>query len=177
MENLDPRLHFVVVTGIVVKKEADGGLKFLIAKRAPTEKAFPNKWTVPGGKLVRTEYENLPKRPYTPDQKPASASEAPQWYNMVEWVLRKEVREEVNVEIRNPQYLTDLVFIRPDGYPVATLSFWCWYVSGDAKPGKDLTAVAWVTAAEAKQYDLIEGIAEEIAEVAHLLTLPLANNQ
>lgn len=164
---LDPRLHFVVVTGIVVKKDNDGIFRFLIAKRAPTEKAFPNKWTVPGGKLVRAEYENLPKRPYIEGQKP---SDAPQWYNMVEWVLRKEVLEEVNVEIRDPQYLTDLVFIRPDGYPVATLSFWCWYVSGEAKPGKDLTEVAWVTAAEAKQYDLIEGIAEEIEEVEKIIS-------
>jgi 8-oxo-dGTP pyrophosphatase MutT (NUDIX family) len=168
MDNLDPRLHFVVVTGIVVKKsdESNGAPKFLIAKRAPTEKAFPNKWTVPGGKFVRTEYEGLPKRPYTAGQKP---SDAPQWYNLVEWVLRREVREEVNVEIAAPQYLTDLVFIRPDGYPVVTLSFWCEYVSGDAKPGKDLTEVAWVTAEEAKTYDLIEGIAEEIADVSKLL--------
>ncbi len=177
---LDPRLHFVVVTGIVVKREMDAAgqpaaPRFLIAKRAPTEKAFPNKWTVPGGKFVRTEYEGLPKRPYVAGQKPASDGGAPQWYNLVEWVLRREVREEVNVEIAAPQYLTDLVFIRPDGYPVVTLSFWAMYQSGDAKPGKDLTEVAWVTAEEAKTYYLIEGIAEEIAEVAHLL--PLTNNQ
>jgi len=164
--DLDPRLHFVVVTGIVAKKSDDGTFRFLIAKRAPTEKAFPNKWTVPGGKLVRTEYENLPKRPYVEGQKP---SEAPQWYNLVEWVLRKEVMEEVNVEIESPKYLTDLVFIRPDGYPVATLSYWAMYKSGDPKPGKDLTAVAWVTAAEAKTYDMIEGIAEEIEEVERIL--------
>ncbi len=172
MENLDPRLHFVVVTGIVVKKELAATdqpaapPRFLIAKRAPTEKAFPNKWTVPGGKFVRTEYEGLPKRPYSVGQKP---SKAPQWYNLVEWVLQHEVREETNVEIENPHYLTDLVFIRPDGYPVVTLSFWCEYVSGEAKPGKDLTEVAWVTADEAKAYDLIEGIAEEIADVEKLL--------
>ena len=43
----DPRLHMVAATCIVVK---DG--KFLIAKRHAQEKAFPNRWTVPGGKLV-----------------------------------------------------------------------------------------------------------------------------
>lgn len=167
MENtLDPRLHFVVATAIIVKKEADGTLRFLIAKRAATEKAFPNKWTVPGGKLVRSEYENLPKRPYREDQ-PESA--APQWYNMMEWVVRKEVMEEVNVEVKNIRYLTDLVFIRPDGYPVVTLSFWCDYISGDAKPGKDLTEIAWVTAAEAKNYDMIEGIPEEIEETEKIV--------
>jgi 8-oxo-dGTP pyrophosphatase MutT (NUDIX family) len=156
--DFDPRLHFVTVTGIIAKRDEGGVARFLIAKRAPTEKAFPNKWTVPGGKLVRSEYEKLPY-----------GTGYPQWYNVIEWVLRKEVREEVGVEIGKPAYLTDLVFIRPDGYPVVTLSYWAWYKSGDAKPGKDLTEIAWVTADEAKQYDLIDGIAEEIAEVESLL--------
>ena len=115
---------------------------------------------------ARTEYENLPKRPYAEGQKESSA---PQWHNLIEWLLKKEVREEVNVEIDKPEYLTDLVFIRPDGYPVATLSYWAWHESGEAKPGKDLTEVAWVTAEEAKQYDLIEGIAEEIEEVEKII--------
>lgn len=42
-------------------------------------------------------------------------------------------------------------------------------MSGEAKPGKDLTDVAWVTAEEAKKYELIEGIWEEIEEVDHIL--------
>jgi 8-oxo-dGTP pyrophosphatase MutT (NUDIX family) len=164
---LDPRLHFVVATAIVVKKDANGTPRFLIAKRAATEKAFPNKWTVPGGKLVRSEYDGMPNRPYREGMKPSGT---PQWYGMMEWVVRKEVMEEVNVDVANIQYLTDLVFIRPDGYPVVTLSFWCDYVGGAAKPGKDLTEVAWVTAAEAKTYDMIEGIPEEIEEVEKIVT-------
>jgi len=165
MEALDPRLHFVTVTAIVAKKDADGAVRFLIAKRAAHEKAFPNKWTVPGGKLVRSEYEHLPNRPY----KSGAESTTPQWYGMCEWVMRKETMEEVNVDVKDIHYLTDLVFIRPDGYPVITLSFWCWYVSGDAKPGKDLTEVAWVTAAEAKTYEMIEGIPEEIEDVKKII--------
>lgn len=159
MMDLDPRLHFVVATGIV---EKDG--KFLIAKRAPHEKAFPNRWTVPGGKLVLSEYEHLPRGYHGRD-----TTGDPQWYNVVEWVLRKEIREEVGLEIEKPQYLTDLVFVRPDGYPVVTLSYWAKHKSGEVALCKDLTEYAWVTAEEAKHYDLIEGIAEEIEEVAKLL--------
>jgi 8-oxo-dGTP pyrophosphatase MutT (NUDIX family) len=166
MPEPDPRLHFVTATAIIARREGGAPVKFLIAKRAPTEKAFPNKWTVPGGKLVRSEYEHLPKRPYVSGTK---ESEAPQWYNMMEWVVRKEVMEEVNVDVKNIKYLTDLVFVRPDGYPVVTFSFWCDYAAGDAKPGKDLTEIAWVTAVEAKKYNLIEGIAEEIAEVEKII--------
>lgn len=150
---LDPRLHFVVVTGIVIK---DG--KALIAKRSEREKAFPGKWTVPGGKLVKSEYDHLP-----------STSEThPQWYNLVETTLRKEIREEVGLEVGKPEYLCDLVFVRPDGYPVVTLSYFAPYVRGDVKLCDDLTDFAWVNAEEAKTYDLIDGIAEEIQDALSL---------
>jgi 8-oxo-dGTP pyrophosphatase MutT (NUDIX family) len=149
----DPRLHFVVATAIV---EKDG--KFLIAKRAPHEKAFPNRWTVPGGKLVLSEYQNLP-----------STADYKQWYGVVEWVLQKEVREEVGLEIEDINSLTNLVFVRPDGYPVVTLSFFAKWGFGEVKLGKDLTDYAWVSPNELKAFDLIEGIGDEIIRVAGLL--------
>ncbi len=152
---LDPRLHFVVATAIIVKDD-----KYLIVKRAPHEKAFPNKWTVPGGKLVLHEYKHLPR----------TSESAPQWYNVVDWVLRKEVREEVGLEIDAPQYLCDLVFVRPDGYPVVTLSYWAPHAGGEVSLCKDLTEHAWVTLEEAKNYDLIEGIWDEIRMVDEKLT-------
>lgn len=148
-KELDPRLHFVVATAIIVR---DG--KFLIAQRAPHEKAFPNKWTVPGGKLIRHEYEQLPKD-----------ADYGQWYNVIDWVLKKEVKEEVDLEIEKPRYLCDLVFIRPDGYPVVTLSYWAQYKSGEVNLCKDLIDHAWVTLEEAKNYDLIDGIWEELEMV------------
>lgn len=147
MGRLDPRLHFVVATAIIIK---DG--KYLIAKRASREKAFPNKWTVPGGKLVVHEYKKIPR----------TVSNYDGWYNITEWLVRKEVKEEVGLEIQKPNYMTDLVFIRPDGYPVVTLSYWAHYKNGDVKLCKDLTDFAWVTLKEAKKYDLIEGIFDEL---------------
>src|SRR3989339_1764527 len=153
-EKLDPRLHFVVVTGIIVK---DG--KFVIMKRAPTEKAFPNMWTVPWGKLVYHEYSKLPR----------TSQKSPQWYHVVDWVLKKEVKEEAGIEIKKPEYLCDLVFVRPDGFPVVTLSYWAEYKSGKTKCGKDVTDFAWVTLKEAKKYDLIDGIWNELRDVEKIL--------
>lgn len=149
----DPRLHFVVATAIIVRSD-----KFLIAKRAMHEKAFPGKWTVPGGKLVLNEYKKLP-----------SSAKYGQWYNLIDWLVRKEVQEEVGLKIGKTNYLCDLVFIRPDGWPVATLSYWAPYKSGTVKLCKDLIEHAWVTVQEAKKYDLIEGIYDEIRDVAKLL--------
>lgn len=166
---LDPRLHFVVATAIIVKPrtnppEADGTgqgrqFEYFIAKRAAHEKAFPNKWTVPGGKLVGHEYRELPK----------SVKNYDGWYGLMDWLVRKEVREEVGLEIGKPEYVTDMVFIRPDGWPVVTLSFWAPYASGAVALSKDLTEHAWVTLAEAKSFDLIEGIWDEIRLVDELL--------
>ena len=153
MQKLDPRLHFVVVTAVIVKNG-----KFLIAKRASWEKAFPNKWTVPGGKLVFDEYKNLP-----------TTASYGQWYNLIDHTLRKEVREEVGLEVKIPKYLCDLVFVRPDGYPVVTLSYWTHYKSGKVKLPDALTDYAWVTLKEAKKYDLINGIWDELKMVNELL--------
>ena len=69
--------HYVAVTGIVIK---DG--KFLITKRSPNEKAFPNMWTVPGGKLNLDDYIKRQK----------DTSDA--WYNVLEDLLRREINEE-----------------------------------------------------------------------------------
>ncbi len=153
-EPADPRVHFVVVTGIVVKDD-----KFLIMKRAAHEIAYPNMWTVPGGKVVYKEYSKLP----------STSPKFPQWYNVIEWVLKKEIKEEASVEIEKPEYLCDLIFVRPDGFPVVTLSYWAHYKSGEAKPGKDLTDAKWVTLEEAKKYDLIDGIWEELRDVSEII--------
>lgn len=148
----DPRLHFVVATAIIVHRG-----RVLIVKRSMREKAFPGKWTVPGGKLVLSEYKKL-----------KSSATYGQWYNLIEWVVRKEVKEEAGLEIQKPHYLCDLVFIRPDGWPVATLSYWARAKGTKVKLGKDLDEFAWVNFKEARKYDLIEGIADEIRDVLKL---------
>lgn len=146
----------MVATVIIVKKTPKGR-KYLIAKRSEREKAFPGRWTVPGGKLVLHEYKDLPK------------TNEDAWYNISDWLLKKEVGEEVGLKIGKPKYLTDLVFVRPDGYPVITLSYWCWYKSGKVRLCKDLTDYAWVFPSQVKKYDLISGIDEEIIKVERLV--------
>lgn len=149
----DPRLHIVAVTGII---EKDG--KYLILKRSEKEIAFPGFWTVPGGKLVRHEYESLPVTANTEH-----------WYDIVAHTLQKEIREEAGLEVENFRYLTDMTFIRPDDIPVLVLSYYCRHKTGEVALGKDLIDFAWITPAQGGNYQIIPGILEEIRMVDRIL--------
>lgn len=150
----DAERHRIVMTCII----HDGHGRYLATKRAPTKKAFPNKWTVPGGGLEPSDYLNTKKT--TKDA----------WYFVVEKALRREVKEEVNLEIEKPFYLVDLVFIRPDKIPVLTLSYYAKRKSGKVKLEEgDATEFKWATVKECKKLDFIDGIFEEIKYVDDIL--------
>lgn len=154
---MDKELHRIAITGIIYNDEG----KFLITRRSLEKKAHPGKWTVPGGGINIDDYINTP-------QTHGNAG----WYNTVELTLRREIKEEVNVEVEKPEYLLDLTFIRPDNVPVLVLSYMCKYRSGEVKiegDGGDTIDFAWVSLDEAKQHDLIPGILEEIEMVDKIL--------
>ena len=152
MEIQDKELHRVALTAIIHKEG-----KYLILQRNPNKKAFPGKWTVPGGGLTTQDYINLP------------ASGAGQWYHAIEQALRREVKEEANLEMGELNFLVDITFIRPDGVPVVIFSYWADCRGGDVKLDQDNVNYAWVTLAEAKNYDLIEGIWDEMEMVDKII--------
>ncbi len=154
VEIKDKELHRVATTCIIYNSER----KYLVTKRSPHKKAFPSKWTVPGGGLSTDDYINTPK-----------AYDAPQWYNSLELALLREVKEEVNLEVGKPKYLLDLTFISPTGTPCLVISYYAPYISGEVKLDEDAVDYKWVTLAEAKEMDLIKGIYEEIEMVEKLL--------
>lgn len=142
----DYLLHEVAITAIIVNRG-----KYLITKRSLTKKRFPGKWTVPGGKLETKDYINLPKDTEF------------YWYNVLEKVLRREVQEEVGIKIKNIEYVTSLATIHTDGNPSLVISCIADYVSGKIKLQKEETIdFAWVSIKEAKKYDLIDGIYDEL---------------
>jgi len=139
-------LHEVVITAIIIK---DG--KYLITRRSPNKKRFPSMWTVPGGKLETDDYINLPKE--TKDY----------WYNVLEKVLKREVMEEVGLEIKNVEYVTSLATVHGDGTPSLVISAMADYDSGEVKLQEEETdKFEWVSLEEAKEYDLIDGIYDEL---------------
>ncbi|MEA3429759.1 MAG: NUDIX domain-containing protein [Nanoarchaeota archaeon] len=148
------KAHYIAVTGII-KKEG----KYLICKRSPNEKAFPNKWCVPGGKIEQKDFINTKK------------DTSNHWFGIFEKTLRKEIKEETNLEIKNIGYVANGAFIRPNGFSTIIVSLCADHAEGNVILKKDeLTEYAWVTLEEAKQYDLIENIYEQIEKVDSMLT-------
>lgn len=139
-------LHEVVITAIIIK---DG--KYLITRRSPNKRRFPGMWTVPGGKLETNDYINLPKE--TKDY----------WYNVLEKVLKREVMEEVGLEIENIEYVTSLATVFADGNPSLVISAMADYKSGEVKLQEEETdKFEWVSLEEAKNFELLDGIYDEL---------------
>jgi 8-oxo-dGTP diphosphatase len=140
-------LHEVAITAIIVK---DG--KYLITRRSKNKKRFPGQWTVPGGKLESQDYLSLPKD--TEDY----------WYNVLEKTLAREVKEEVGLDIDNVQYLTSLATVHKDGSPSLVISCLADYLAGEITlQEEESDDSAWVNLEEARTYDLIDGIYDELA--------------
>jgi 8-oxo-dGTP pyrophosphatase MutT (NUDIX family) len=142
-------LHEVVITAIIVKEG-----KYLITQRSAVKKRFPSMWTVPGGKLESKDYLELPKDTEF------------YWYNVLERTLRREVKEEVGIDIQNIEYVTSLATVHGDGSPSLVISCMADYAGGEIKlDPAESDAYAWVNLEEAKQYKLIDGIFDELAMV------------
>jgi len=143
----------VAITAIIVK---DG--KYLITRRSKNKKRFPGMWTVPGGRLEPSDYSGFPK-----DTKYY-------WYNVLEKTLTREVMEEVGLEINNLRYVTSLANIHEDGAPSLVISCLADYKSGEVKLQEEETdRYEWVTLKESKDYELIDGIHDELAMAENVL--------
>lgn len=154
------KIHYVSVTGIVCK---DG--KYLICKRSEKEKVFPGKWCVPGGKIEHSDFINTPK------------DTSSHWLDIFERVLKKEMLEETSLEIKNIGYVSSLCFIRPNGHSTIIVSLYADYADGEVKLAADeLSAHVWVTLEEAKKYDLIENIYEQLEKVDEMYSKNRKNN-
>jgi len=109
-------------------------------------------WTVPGGHLEVEDYIKLPKDTIY------------YWYNVLEKVLKREVKEEVGINIKNIEYVTSLAAVHMDGNPSLVISCLADYSSGRVKLQRGETEeFAWVTLRQARKYALIDGIYDEIA--------------
>ncbi len=151
----DKELHRITTTTIIYRED----FSYLIIKRGMHKKVQPGKWIYPGGGLNTDDYINTP----------SSSDKIWRWPRALETSLMREVDEEVGLKIGKPEFLTDITFLRPDGVPVICFSYFAPYISGEIKLDEDSTDFAWVTLEEAKNYDLIDGVWDELRQVEEIL--------
>ena len=160
MDEIKEKAHYIAITGIV--RRTDG--KYLLCKRSPKEKIFPNKWCVPGGKVQQSDFISQPKD--TQDH----------WFDIFEKVLQREIFEETQLKIKNPGYVSNLALIRPNGFSTIIVSMYAEFDAGEVKLNEsELTEYAWVNVQEAKQYDLIENIYEQMLKVEEKFSKNIIN--
>lgn len=140
------KLHYISITGKIFR--GDG--RVLIVKRSETEKNYPGRWILPGGKLSADDYINL---------QPNSDG---LWYNVIEKALKRELKEETNLDVENVEFLVDMAFIRGDGIPTLIIACTCDRAGDEVKLPPELTDHAWVDLEEARDYPLIDGVYEEL---------------
>ncbi len=126
---MDSTLHSVLVNGVVFR-----GDRVLVSQRSMEEKHMPGRWTVPGGKIERTDGDV---------------------FNIVEKTLAREILEETGVEIEERvQLVTNNTFIRESNdQHVIVLVFKCEYKSGEAQALEDTIDCKWVGIEEVKQME------------------------
>ncbi|MGD0728884.1 MAG: NUDIX domain-containing protein [Candidatus Micrarchaeaceae archaeon] len=121
--------------------------KVLVLQRNPND-SFPNKWTVPGGKLKDVDFDNVSEFSYYP----------------AEYAAVREVKEETGIEVKADEleflcslYLKEINRIVISFYAVLDKK------SDEFKISlKDNQDFKWIGSEDIKSYDFIPDIGSEI---------------
>ena len=131
------KTHLILVNAVVKK-----GDKILISQRSWEETHEPGKWTIPGGKVERTNKEV---------------------WNVIEKTLAREVLEETGVKIiKNVALLLNNTFIRSTKQHVVAFVFLCYWMSGEAKPLDDTISVHWIKKEEINNFKFAPNVKKYI---------------
>jgi ADP-ribose pyrophosphatase YjhB (NUDIX family) len=131
------KLHSVIVNAVV---EKDG--KILISQRSFDEGHEGGKWTIPGGKIDKTE-GNI--------------------FNIIEKTCARETEEETGIKIKeNIQLITNNTFIRSNGQHVIALICLCHWQSGEAITLEDTIGVKWISKDEINNFDFAPNVKDYI---------------
>ena len=119
--------HPVVGVGAVIVRDG----RALIVKRAHEPRK--GEWSLPGGLLELGE-------------------------SLVD-AVKREIKEETNLDIEVGPVIETFDRVHRDAagkirYHFVIVDYVCWPITGDASPGSDAEAVAWVTASDIDSYNV-----------------------
>lgn len=149
-------LHRVATVCVIYNRKNE----FLIGKRNPQHKVFPGKWCSPGGGINRDDYETIPQT--LPDG----------WADPHEIGLRREIREEMGIEVGAITFLGSFSHIRPDNIAVLGLRFAAPYKSGVIRLQQDeIVDARWINLGDLLVYEdkMLGGLSDSIRLVHKML--------
>lgn len=133
------KLHSVIVNAVIEKEG-----KVLISQRSFEEGHEGGKWTIPGGKIDKTEGGI---------------------FNIVEKTCAREVMEETGIKISDKiELITNNTFIRSNGQHVIALICLCHWESGEAQALEDTIGVEWISADQLDDFDFAPNVRGYIEE-------------
>ncbi|MBI2508133.1 NUDIX hydrolase [Candidatus Woesearchaeota archaeon] len=133
-----PEEHVVVVTGIVKLKD-----KILLLKRNSKMEMHPDKWSLPGGKVISGE--------------------------TLFQALQREIKEETNLEIKEAKkYISDYTFTRPSGKNTVGFCFLVDAKNNKVRLSKEFTNFTWINPDEIGNYDIIPYLKEDVRKAFSL---------
>lgn len=144
------QLHIVLVNVVVFK-----GDQVLVGKRSAKEVHASGYWTIPGGKLERTEKEVN---------------------NIIEETGKREVLEETGITIKdNPVIIDNNTFIRSTGHHVVVLVLSAEYESGEPTPTEELEETKWVNESEIDTLHMVDNVKKYVKKAIQLKMKQKAN--
>lgn len=126
----------VVVTALIKNPPRD---KFLIVKRKPSSKIHPNKWVFPGGKVNKKED--------------------------IITALKREVKEETNLEIEIIKKISEYEYTRPDKNITFGLCYETIANTEDIALSSELSNFKWILPQDFNKYPHFKELDKEIEKV------------
>lgn len=140
---MPPYHYFRNCVGAVIH---DNVGRFLLAQRAHNDDLLPGKWAIPAGH-VEADESNV---------------------DVLEESLRREVHEEIGVEITIERLLDTHVYVGDNTKKLYTI-FLCTIAGGTPAPLCETAAVRWVTLDEAHSMDLAPQVDRMLGKAAQEL--------
>ncbi len=147
--------YVLVVTCVLMRRNKEGILETLILKRSEKEAEGPGLWTIPGGKVDKSDWG-----------KPRKAASHPVYEGILNRAVKREICEEVGIKKLEKLVLMtkkDCIFVRKSGVPTLVMRFWglCSYDVSVRLDG-DCTEYKWITHAAITEHYFIGNVADDI---------------
>jgi 8-oxo-dGTP pyrophosphatase MutT (NUDIX family) len=147
-------LHRVVPTCLIYRRDG----RFLLVQRDPKRKVAPGVWLFPGGGMSVDDYN-------------ADADINRPFKNILEKVIRREVKEEVGLIICRPVLFSNFAYIRSDGIPIIGFRFYAAYRSGSVVLNNEAVEHRWVTLTEAEKLPVVPDMLKSARAIADLVSI------